>query len=144
MNIETKQCQNCKQDFQIEPEDFLFYEKIKVPSPTWCPECRLMRRMSWRNMWHLYKKPDDKTGQPIFSAFPPESPVKIYEKDYWLSDAWNPMDYGRDIDWSRPFLEQVHELMLAVPLPNHSVQNIINSEYCTNASFIKNCYFTSR
>ena len=23
-------CQNCKQDFTIEPEDFLFYEKIKA------------------------------------------------------------------------------------------------------------------
>jgi len=26
-------CQNCKQDFVIEPDDFAFYEKMKVPSP---------------------------------------------------------------------------------------------------------------
>lgn len=31
---ETKICQNCKKDFTIDPEDFKFYEKIKVPSPT--------------------------------------------------------------------------------------------------------------
>lgn len=29
MNSETKNCQNCKSDFIIEPDDFSFYEKIK-------------------------------------------------------------------------------------------------------------------
>lgn len=33
---ETKSCQNCKKDFIIEPEDFNFYSKMKVPAPTWC------------------------------------------------------------------------------------------------------------
>jgi len=45
MKSETKNCQNCKKDFTIEPEDFNFYEKIKVPPPTFCPECRLQRRI---------------------------------------------------------------------------------------------------
>lgn len=31
---ENRICQNCKNDFIIEPEDFVFYEKIKVPPPT--------------------------------------------------------------------------------------------------------------
>jgi hypothetical protein len=139
---ETKQCQNCKNQFTIEPDDFDFYKKIDVPPPTWCPECRLVRRMSWRNTWHLYKKADDHTGQEIFSAFPPESSVKIYEKDYWTSDAWDPLDYGRNIDWSRPFLSQLGDLLREVPLPAHSLQSVVNSEYCTNASYIKNCYFS--
>ena len=29
MNLETKQCKNCKQNFTIEPEDFEFYDKNK-------------------------------------------------------------------------------------------------------------------
>lgn len=49
MNSETRNCQNCKQPFTIEPDDFGFYEQIKVPPPTWCSDCRLMRRMSFRN-----------------------------------------------------------------------------------------------
>ena len=43
MNSEIRQCQNCKQDFTIEPDDFGFYEKIKVPPPTFCPLCRAQR-----------------------------------------------------------------------------------------------------
>ena len=36
MMDETRVCQNCKKDFVIEPDDFLFYEKMKVPAPTFC------------------------------------------------------------------------------------------------------------
>ena len=59
MDLETQNCQNCKQNFTIEKEDFTFYEKIssnsggKVPPPTWCPECRLIRRFSFQNTWNL-------------------------------------------------------------------------------------------
>ncbi|MBM3257387.1 MAG: hypothetical protein FJY98_03655 [Candidatus Liptonbacteria bacterium] len=141
MNSESRNCQSCKKQFTIESEDFDFYEKIKVPPPTWCPQCRMIRRMSWRNTWHLFKKQDLKTGEQIFSAFPPESPVSVYEKDFWYSDGWDPLEYGRDIDWKRPFMEQIYELMQAIPFPAHSVQSVVNSEYCTNASYIKNCYF---
>ncbi len=49
MKEETKTCQNCKKEFQIEPEDFAFYEKINVPPPTFCPECRMIRRMMFLN-----------------------------------------------------------------------------------------------
>ena len=41
MKVETKICQNCKKDFIIEPEDFNFYEKIKVPLPTFCADCAI-------------------------------------------------------------------------------------------------------
>jgi hypothetical protein len=53
---EKKECQNCNQSFLIEPDDFSFYEKIKVPAPTWCPECRMIRRMTWRNERSLFKE----------------------------------------------------------------------------------------
>jgi len=142
MKPETRNCQNCKQDFRIEPDDFSFYEKIRVPPPTWCPECRIIRRMAWRNDWHLFKKQDARTSEPIFSFFTPEAPVKVYDRDYYLSDAWDPGSYARDIDWTRPFFEQFGELLEEVPLPAHSMQSIVNSEFCTNASYIKNCYYS--
>jgi len=140
MDAETKNCQNCKQDFRIDPEDFDFYKKIDVPPPTFCPECRFYRRMSWRNEWHVFKKRDTHTGKEVFSLFPEESPVKIYEKEYWLSDAWDPMSYGRDYDFSRSFFDQYRDLYHAVPIPAHSILNLVNCEYCANATDLKNCY----
>jgi hypothetical protein len=140
MNSEIHICQSCTQQFTIESEDFGFYKKLDVPPPTWCPQCRYQRRLSWRNTWHLFKKKDAHTGEAIFSLFPEESPVKIYEKDYWYSDAWDPLEYGREYDFSRPFFEQFRELFHTVPLPAHSVRNLVNCEYCTNANDLKNCY----
>ena len=140
MQSETKQCQNCKKDFVIEPDDFAFYEKMKVPPPTWCPDCRLRRRITWRNEKTLYKRKCDATGQLIFSAFAPDAPVKVYERDYWWSDNWDSLKYGKEIDFSRPFLTQVKELLHEVPLPSRSAVNNINSDYYIGCRSVKNCY----
>lgn len=47
-------CQNCQQSFTICPEDREFYQRINVPEPTFCPDCRQQRRLVWRNYFHLY------------------------------------------------------------------------------------------
>ena len=136
----TKQCQKCKIKFIIEPEDFEFYKKIDVPEPTFCPDCRLQRRFNWRNERRLFKKKDDLTGKEIFSIFSPKADVKIYESDFWWSDKWDAMEYGRDYDFNKSFFEQVKYLIKEVPWPSRPVINLINSDYCMNGGDLKNCY----
>lgn len=140
MQNEQKTCQNCKNGFTIEPEDFLFYEKIKVPAPTWCPECRMIRRFLWRNPHNLFRRRDALSGREIFSGFPPHAPVIVYDLEYWNSDAWEPMDYGREYNFSRPFFEQWKELLADVPLPSKSAQRAVHSDYCDHAEDLKNAY----
>jgi len=141
MNSETKVCQNCKKDFIIEPDDFAFYEKMKVPAPTWCPDCRLQRRYSWRNEWHLMRKKDI-YGKEIFSNFNENSPVKIMEVAEWYSDSWNPLQYGQEYDFSRSFFDQFRQLLGQVPLLSRSLNKPVNSDYCMNATEPKDCYLT--
>jgi len=76
----------------------------------------------------------------VFSTFAPDALFKIYERDYWWSDGWNALDYGQEIDWSKPFLAQIKELLQKVPLPSRSVIAMTNSDYCMNCSYIKNSY----
>ena len=140
MNQETRNCQNCKQRFVIEPEDFQFYEKMKVPAPTFCPECRTIRRTIFLNLVNLYKKTECKDGKKVFSTYPEEANIKIYDHDYWWSDKWNPMDYGMEVDFERPFLEQLKELNDSIPWPSRSIRGMVNSDYCNQASYLKNCY----
>ena len=47
--IEQRSCKHCKKVFEITDADIKFYETLDVPFPTWCPECRLMRKMAWCN-----------------------------------------------------------------------------------------------
>jgi hypothetical protein len=140
MPSETKQCQNCKQKFVIEPDDFLFYEKMKVPAPTWCPECRMMRRMTWRNEYTLYKRKCDATGVDMVSIIAPDLPYKVYEASYWRSDAWDPMSYGRDYDFTKTFFSQFNEFFTEIPHPNLVQKNVVDSELSYGLN-LKNCYW---
>jgi hypothetical protein len=140
MNSETRQCQNCKTDFIIEPDDFSFYEKMKVPAPTFCPECREIRRMSFRNEHSLYKRNCDLCGQSVVSRISPNKKYPMYCQECWWSDRWSGNDYGRDYDFSRSFFEQFRDLLFSTP--NISIQNSnsINSEWVNQETDDKNCY----
>lgn len=139
---ETRSCQSCQQSFEIAPEDFAFYSKMDVPAPTFCPACRVQRRLSFQNEWRLFKKADA-NGKEVFSAWSPSAPVKIYEPDYWHSDAWDPMQYGRDYDFSRPFFVQMKALLGEVPVLARAVSELENSDYVINANGMKNCYLAN-
>lgn len=146
MNSETKNCQSCKNPFVIEPDDFGFYEQMKVPPPTWCPQCRLIRRLNWQGCRVLYKRKCDFTGETVISTYHPDSLHEVYKQDIWWSDKWDPLSYGRDFDPSKPFLEQYAELLKAVPHPSLSAEytSMIQSEYSNAASNLKNCYLCFR
>lgn len=139
--METKKiCQNCHSSFEIDNDDLDFYKKVNVPPPTFCWLCRAQRRFAWRNERSLFKRVSDYSEKDIFSAFSPEAPVKVYEKEVWNSDEWDPLEHGREYDLSKPFFEQFKELLRAVPLKNLNVVNGVNSDYVNNFTDPKNCY----
>jgi len=138
--METRNCQNCKNDFTIEPEDFNFYKKIKVPPPTFCPECRYIRRLLDRNEYNLYKRKCDATGKDIISIYRQEAPFPVYEQEYWKSDKFEAKDYGREYDFSRPFFEQYEELRRSIPHLAMVNSRSVNSEYTNQSQDNKDCY----
>ncbi len=105
MNPESKNCQNCKSEFTIEVDDFSFYEKMKVPAPIFCPECRFQRRCSWRNDTSLYSTNCSLCEKRVVSMYAPDSGMTIYCNKCWWSDKWDPYSYAVDYDFSRPFFE---------------------------------------
>ncbi|HHD92486.1 MAG TPA: hypothetical protein ENL06_02590, partial [Candidatus Portnoybacteria bacterium] len=137
---ETRICQNCGKEFTIEPEDFEFYEKIGVPAPTFCPDCRLQRRMMWRNERKLYKRKCDLCGKDIISIYPPDAPFPVYCSKCWNSDKWDPMDYGREYDWDKPFFEQIEKLYKKVPHLSLMELNNTNCPFVNYAWFSNNSY----
>ncbi|OHB20112.1 MAG: hypothetical protein A3J67_06375 [Parcubacteria group bacterium RIFCSPHIGHO2_02_FULL_48_10b] len=138
---EQKICQNCKIQFAIELEDLDFYKKINVPPPTRCPECRLIKRLSWRNERSLFRRKCDLCGEEKILIFPRQSPHTIYCFPCWWSEKWNPESYAQDYDFSRPFFEQFKELFLKVPRLGIIQQGTnINSVYTNRVSDNKNCY----
>ena len=140
MNSETRNCQNCKKDFTIESDDFGFYEKIKVPPPTFCSECRIQRRLTWRNERIFYKRNCDLCNKSMLTIYSLDKPRKIYCTQCWYSDKWSPLNYGKDYDFSKPFFVQYKELLESTPFLNLSLTSIENSDYCNYSLYLKNCY----
>lgn len=140
--MESRNCQNCKNDFTIEPEDFSFYEKIKVPPPTFCPECRMIRRMCWRNERSLYKTKCRATNKSIVTCFSENSNVLVYDRDYWWSDNWDPSNFSIDFDFSKTFFEQYRDFLRMVPFPSVFNGRCENSPYSNHVGEMKNAYLT--
>jgi Zn ribbon nucleic-acid-binding protein len=142
MNPEARQCQNCKKDFAIEPEDFVFYEKINVPPPTFCPNCRLQRRLMWLKGLDLFKRKCNLCGEVKLSVYEPDAPYTVYCDRCWWSDKWSPHDFAQEYDPSRPFFEQWRELLHKTPLLGLSMDKITSelSPYTNHVGNSKNCY----
>lgn len=138
---ENKICQNCKKDFTIEPEDFNFYKKMEVPPPTWCPECRMIRRLSCINSWSLFYRNCDKCGKRTLSMYPPTQKNTIYCQPCWWADDWDGTEYAMNYDPSRPFLEQVKELSEKTPYSvlETAYLTLKNCEYSNSIAYSKNC-----
>ena len=142
---ETKKCQNCMIDFTIEPEDFSFFNKIKVPPPTFCPECRTVRRLCWRNEMTLSKRKCDVPGheETLISFYPKDEKLIIYDSKFWWGDGWDALSYGLDYNFSKSFFQQWKELRDIFPMQSLSNSNATNSDYCNVAEDSKNSYMSS-
>ncbi len=144
MNSETRNCQNCKQPFTIEPEDFGFYEKMGTVPPISCPECRFRRRSVFRNEMTLYTRTCSKCGKRMISMYHPNSAHVVYCLECYESDSWDAFGYSAPYDPDKPFLAQFEDLFLKVPkqtLLLTSIATFVGSEYVNFAGpNLKNCY----
>ncbi|MEK7547683.1 MAG: zinc-ribbon domain containing protein [Patescibacteria group bacterium] len=138
--MQNKKCKNCDKEFSITDGDIAYYNEIKVPAPTFCPDCRQQRRLVWRNERNLYKRKCSATGAEIISVYSPDKPFPVYENNYWFSPQWDALKYGRDFDFNRPFFEQFEELMNAVPQLARSAVGNQNCDYTNQCGWCKNCY----
>ena len=142
MQNETKNCQNCKNDFTIESEDFAFYEKIKVPPPTFCPQCRLIRRLAWRNERTLYKRKCDLCKKDTISIYSLENSCPVYCLPCYDGDNWNPLDFGLDYDLDQNFFVTLGKVFNTVPHPAVDVRSSTDCDYTNHCSNSKNCYLS--
>lgn len=137
------QCKNCQQNFTITDVDRDFYRKIDMPEPTWCPECRFIRRGSWRNERFLYKDQCDLCHKEIISMYSPQAPFPVYCTACYYSDDWDPLKHGRDYQSGQNFFTQYAALQQVVPHLALNLVSAINNEYSNYAAYSKNCYLSA-
>lgn len=142
------QCKQCGQEFPIHERDRAFYHKVspvvngktyELPAPTQCPQCRLKRRLIWRNETALYQRKSDFTGKEIISIFSPDKPYKVYELGHY--EKLDLLQWGMAIDPDQAVFPQMNNFLKQVP--RQSLVNFgenENGEYCNYSFECKNCY----
>ncbi len=140
--MQQKICRISGNPFQVSDREEKYCLEHNIPLPEIAPQERMRQMYSFSNAVFLYNTECAATKKNILSCIPPEKGFTVYEIDEWQSDRWDPMSYGKEIDWNRPFLAQMAELQKAVPAPNLIVDkaSVENSDYCNGVGYVKNCY----
>lgn len=100
----------------------------------------MIRRFLFRNERSFYKRSCRICKKEIISIFAPEVDHNVVCQPCWWSDKWDPLDYGVDYDFNRPFFEQFAELWSKIPVPALFTQNCDDSPYTNHTHDSKNSY----
>lgn len=136
----TNTCRICSQIFKVHNQDLLFYNKVGAPEPTLCPQCRMQKRMAYRNERALFPTSCGLCKKLIVSLYTQADDFTVYCTNCWWSDKWDPEDYAQAIDWNRSFISQWDALRKRVPRLALVNMNSENSEYTNMAADNKDCY----
>ncbi len=139
---ENKTCRNCQKEFQIEDIDKEFYSRFDLPTPDQCPLCRWKYLLSFWIFGRFRITNSALSGKRLITVLPESVPFPIYEREEFVSDAWDSLAYGRDYDASRPFIEQLMELQAKVPHPHQTGLRNTNCDWTDDVWESKNCYLT--
>ncbi len=133
-------CEVGNHPFELTSADLADYKKFDCEPLPICFPHQHQWRLAFRNDRFLHRRKCDLTGANIISMYPPDSPYKIYEREAWHSDKWDPLSYGRPYNLNRTFFEQYADLQREVP--RMALVNIgsINSDYCNSCVYNKNSY----
>ncbi len=118
------------------------YERFGFPIPDIHPIARFIVKVAHVNTWSLYWTKDPRTSKDILSCYDPAEGHTVYDHSYWWSDEFDPLVYGRDVDFSRPFFEQYFEMVQEIPKSNLTILKSENVDYCNNVLNCHNCYLT--
>ena len=115
MPATLKFCEECGDQFAITPVESAVIQKVfapNFPNPEIkkCPACRMRQRLSFRNERSLHRRTCALSGKSIISVYRPDSPYVVYDQNIWWSEQYDPLAYGQEFNFKRPFFAQLAEL----------------------------------
>src|SRR3989344_1755862 len=136
-----KTCTHCFASFEIPEDERAFHKEMDVDPPKQCPHCRFVRRLNERNARNLYKRKCDLTGREFISPYS-DVVFPVYHPDEWISDKWDEMKYAQEIDWNKPFFDQIKVLFDTVPRQGQFIcpGTLENCDYTNCIGYSKDCY----
>ncbi len=139
---QTKNCVDCKNEFEIDSEDLILYEKVGLKVPEQCFFCRMKQYSAFWVFGKFRKGVSDLSGESLITVLPNNSRYPIYKSHEWWGDGWDPMIHGKDYDPSRLFFDQLKELQEKIPRPHQIGERSTSCDWCDDVWDCKNCYLS--
>lgn len=99
---EVLQCKQCAHLYKIVPAELKFYQKMQLPLPQFCPDCRFKTRFAFRNPRKLWNRECSKCNAPIQTSYAPERSARS------PSEGLGPAPTGKQIYCDKCYLEAVY------------------------------------
>lgn len=136
----SKTCTRCHKEFSYEDADRIFFDRFDIPEPDTCATCNVMHLLSFWILGNFRKGSCALSGKTIITVRPESVPFPLYDREEWMSDKWDPMEYAQDYDPSKPFFDQMWELWKRVPRPHQSGTHNVNSPWNDDVWHSKDSY----
>ncbi|OGZ76123.1 MAG: hypothetical protein A2205_03680 [Candidatus Staskawiczbacteria bacterium RIFOXYA1_FULL_37_15] len=115
---------------------------MDLPMPTMCPSCRFKYLLAFWVFGRFRIGKSALSGKTIITVLPESVPFPIYERNEFVSDAWDPLTYGKDYDASRLFIDQLVELQSKVPHPHQVGTKNTNCDWADDLWESKDAHLT--
>jgi hypothetical protein len=97
----------------------------------------------WRNARSLHKRSCGLCGKNLISMYKEESLAPVYCTECFNGADWDPLAYGMEYDFTKPFFLQLKQLFETAPrFYSYKFGNIINSEFTNYVKNAKNAYLS--
>jgi len=83
-------CESCNKNYKIIPNEFLFYQKLEIPIPRLCPDCRHKRRIKSRGPNKLWHRTCMKEGcnNEFETSYSPDRPEIVYCESCYQKEVY--------------------------------------------------------
>ncbi len=140
INPGTRTCEGCGKPYTIETEDLDLYKKFDASPSEECPYCRWKHLLSFWALGKFRVATSALSGKRIITILPPSVPFPIYEREEFVSDAWDPLSYGREYNSSQNFIDQLRKLQSTVPRPHQTGMKNVDCEWTDDWWESRECY----
>lgn len=118
-------------------EELKCYKLVNMPPPALQGMSRIQVPLAFWPYGFMHKETCDKSGESMVTIFTKEK-FPIYKREHWYDDTWERP--SMEIDWNRPFLDQMLELQTKTPHFHVLGYKNENCDYNEDIWFSKNCY----
>jgi len=98
----------------MDEKEIGWYKKFNVPPSKYSPTTRIRLVNSNFVLFDVWYNYHAETGKSVISVIHPASGVRVLPDEEWFQKDFT--NFGREINWARPFFDQFFELTRAVPL----------------------------